>query len=281
MQMVAAAKMRRAQEQVLATRPYSEKAWDLLTHLASQRAAGEPLHPLLQTRPVNTTGLLLVTGDRGLCGGYNHNIIRATLEYIEQSSVPVKLVVVGRKGCDYAVRAGLEPLAHFMNLPTRPAITDITPISHILIQEFLNGTLDKIVMAYTDFVNTLVQVPIIRPLLPIRHTEMPPEREEPGSRASESAAVEAVEFIYEPDPRTILDTVVPRFTEIQVYQAILEAIASEHSARMVAMRNATDNAQGLIEDLTLSYNRARQASITSEMLDIATGAEALSKAREV
>jgi len=279
MQMVAAARMRRAQDQVLATRPYSEKAWELLTHLDGQRGTGEPLHPLLEARPVRTVGLLLISADKGLCGGYNHNVIREAYEYVERSPHPVKLVVVGRRGRDYIVRAGLDCVAKFTDLPPRPTLADITPISHVLIQEFLDGTVDRVVLVYTEFVNTLVQHPTIRPLLPIRH----PSLEVNGDQPQEGMAGDPapVEYIYEPDPRTILDTVIPRFTEIQIYQAILESTASEHSARMVAMRNATQNAEQLMEDLTLAYHRARQSTITREMLDIATGAEALKKVQEI
>ncbi|MGQ9586453.1 MAG: ATP synthase F1 subunit gamma [Anaerolineae bacterium] len=274
MQMVAAAKMQRAQDQVLATRPYSDKAWELLVHLAGQRAAGEPLHPLLQERPIKTVGLLLITADKGLCGGYNHNVIRETYGYIERCPHPVRLVVVGRRGRDYMRRAGVHPVAEFTDLPPQPGLLDVTPISHMVLQEFRDGQVDQVVLAYTRFVNTLVQRPVIQPLLPIRHRALEePCKDVPGGPAP-------VEYIYEPDPATILNTVIPRFTEIQVYQAILEATASEHSARMVAMRNATENAEQLIGDLTLVYHRARQATITREMLDIASGAEALQRARE-
>lgn len=272
MQMVAAAKMQRAQDQTLATRPYAEKAWSLLVHLASQRTGGEPLHPLLQERPVQTVGMLLITADKGLCGGYNHNVLREAHDFIDRSPCPVRLVVVGRRGCDYMARAGMKVVASFTNMPSQPTLMDITPVCRVLLEEFLSGAVDQVVIAYTQFVNTLVQRPAIRHLLPIRYVLCtgPVEMVE-----------QPAEYIYEPDPRTILETVVPRFTEIQVYQAILESTASEHSARMVAMRNATENAEELMDALTLVYHRARQAAITREMLDIASGAEALRQARQV
>jgi F-type H+-transporting ATPase subunit gamma len=276
MQMVAASKMRRAQEQALATRPYAAKSWALLTHLAAQRSAGEPLHALLQVRRVNTVGVLLIASEKGLCGGYNHNINHLAYEYVQHSPNPAKLVVVGRRGRDFVVRAGLDLTAEFTGLPPQARLSDITPISHILISDFLNGTFDQVVVAYTHFVNTLVQKPVVRTLLPVQHASLG----QPGGEGpSPVAEAMPVEYIYEPDPRTVLDTVIPRFTEIQIYQALLEATASEHSARMVAMRNATDNAQRLIEDLTLSYHRARQTAITREMLDIASGAEALKQSQ--
>lgn len=261
MQMVAASKMRRAQEQTLATRSYAKKAWEILTFLASQMPAEEPPHPLLTYRSVNTIGLLLITGDRGLAGAYNHNIIRLAAEFIGEATSPVKLVAVGRKGRDFMLRYGGDIVAEFTGIPDQPAFTDITPIARTLIEDFLAGTYDQVITAYTDFINTLVQKPVLRQLLPLRTGE---ERVEG-------------EHIYEPDPQTILGQVLPRFTELQVYQAILESLASEHSARMVAMRNASENAEALVDDLTLSYNRARQEAITKEIMDIAGGAEALAK----
>ncbi len=262
--MVAASKMRRAQEQALGTRAYAEKAWEILTFLAAQTPPGAPRHPLLSYRSVNTIGLLLITGDRGLAGAYNHNVIRLACEFIKEATSPVKVVTVGRKGRDFLWRYGADIIAEFTGIPAQPAFIDITPIARTVIEDFLNGTLDQVIMAYTNFVNVLVHRPVLRQLLPIRPVgEVRPMGE----------------YIFEPDPQTILGTVLPRFTELQVYQAILESLASEHSARMVAMRNATDNAQALVEDLTLTYNRARQESITKELLDIAGGAEAMAKAK--
>lgn len=264
MQMVAASKMRRSQEQALATRPYAEKAWEILTFLASQMPAEEPPHPLLTYRSVNTIGLLLITGDRGLAGAYNHNIIRLAAEFISEATSPVKLITVGRKGRDFMFRYRADIWSEFCGIPDQPALIDITPIARTLIDDFLAGTFDQVIIAYTNFVNTLVQRPVLRQLLPIRHVR---------------EARPIGEYIFEPDPRTILEQVLPRFTELQVYQAILESSASEHSARMVAMRNASDNAEALVDDLTLSYNRARQEAITTEIMDIAGGAQALAKVR--
>ncbi len=279
MQMVAASKMRRAQDQVVATRPYAERAWDVLTHLAAQRTAGEELHPLLQQRPIETIGLVLITADRGLCGGYNNNIIRRALEFIRVQERPVKLVTVGRRGRDQMIRYGQEVIAEFAELPDQPKLLDVTPIARTILGDFTSGVLDIVFLAYTDFVNVLVHHPTVKELLPIRPIlteDLALKEYVEGERPPLVG-----EYIYEPDPRTILDAVLPRFTELQVYQAILESSASEHSARMVAMRNATENAHDLIEDLTLTYNRARQEAITKEIVDIAGGAEALTKARAV
>jgi len=274
MQMVAASKMRRAQEQVLATRPYSAKAWEVLTHLVEQRGSDQGEHGLLIRRdPITTTGVVLITSDKGLCGAYNGNIIRATLQFMQDLDHPVRLISVGRRGRDFMIRHGGNVVAEFSDLPPQPSLLDITPIARTAIDDFLSGDCDEVYLAYTDFINTLTQNPTIRRLLPI----MPGQVESSVMREYMADTPVHVEggFIYEPDPHTILDAVLPRFTELQIYQAILEALASEHSARMVAMRNATDSANELIGDLTLSYYRARQEAITKEMLDIAGGAEAL------
>jgi F-type H+-transporting ATPase subunit gamma len=276
MQMVAASKMRRAQEQVVATRPYTEKAWHVMSNLASQRGVDETAHPLLLVREeIKTVGMVLVTADKGLCGSYNHNMIQASWRFIKELGYPVELITVGRRGRDAMWRLGQQIVAEFSDLPDRPSILDITPIARTAIDGFIAGQYDVVYLAHTDFVNTLVQRPAIWQLLPLRplHLGVTPVSQYRG--AGEVSTT--VEYIYEPDPRTILDTVLPRFTELQIYQALLEALASEHSARMVAMRNATENANELVDDLTLTYNRARQESITREMLDIVGGAEALAQ----
>jgi F-type H+-transporting ATPase subunit gamma len=277
MQMVAASKMRRAQEQVLATRPYTEKAWEVLSNLAAQRGAGEEAHPLLQIREVQRIGIVLITADKGLCGSYNHNMIQTAWRYVRELPYPVELITVGKRGRDAMWRLKQNIVAEFSDLPPQPRLLDITPIARTVIEGFTSGHYDVVYLAHTDFVNTLVQQPAIWQLLPIRTLQLgvTPVSQYRGQTPPKPT----VEYIYEPDPRTILDSVLPRFTELQVYQALLEALASEHSARMVAMRNATENANELLADLTLTYNRARQEAITKEMLDIAGGAEALSQAR--
>jgi F-type H+-transporting ATPase subunit gamma len=281
MQAVSASKMRRAQEAVLATRPYAQRAWTLLTHLAAQRRETEEMHPLLQARPVDKAAMVLLTSDRGLCGAFNTNIIRRALEYLEALPVPADVVAVGRKGRDIMLRRGQSLVAEFSDLPAQPTLADLTPIARIVLDGFLDGTYDTVYMAYTDFINTLLQEPVVKRLLPLTPTEMEKQAMVEYVEEATLETVEAPEYIYEPDPRTILDAVVPRFTELQVYQAVLESIASEHSARMVAMRNATENAEALTQDLQLTYNKARQRAITREIMDIAGGAEALAQARAV
>ncbi len=279
MQMVAASKMRRAQEQVLATRPYAQKAWDVLVDLASQTGAGAEMHPLLTVRPVETVGLVLITADKGLCGGLNHNVIRLASNFMLNLPHPVKLITVGKKGRDFMVRHGRDLLAEFTNLPPQPRLSDVTPIVRVATEAFLNGTVDEVFIAYTDFINTITQKPTVRRLLPIRSIQIEDQTITDYIHERDERTTVVHEYIYEPSPRMVLDTVLPRFTELQVYQVVLESIASEHSARMVAMRNATENAVELIGDLTLTYNKARQEAITKEILDIAGGAEALAQAR--
>jgi F-type H+-transporting ATPase subunit gamma len=190
---------------------------------------------------------------------------------------PVELITVGKRGRDAMWRMGKNIVAEYSDLPPQPRLLDVTPITHTVMDGFISGRYDVVYLAHTDFINTLNQRPAIWQLLPIHPLELgvTPVSEHRGERPVQGL----VEYIYEPDPRTILDTVLPRFTELQVYQALLESLASEHSARMVAMRNATENALELLDDLTLTYNRARQEAITKEMLDIVGGAEALAKAR--
>lgn len=279
MQMVAASKMRRAQEQVLATRPYAEKAWQVLSHLAAQRGVDEEVHPLLEARDeIELIGIVLITADKGLCGSYNHNMIQAAMRYIQEMHYPVELITVGKRGRDAMWRLGQNIVSEFSDLPPQPGILDIAPIARTAIDGFVSGRYDAVYLAHTDFINTLLQRPAFWQLLPFRTLQLGVT---PISQYRGAAATpQGVEYLYEPDRRAILDTLLPRFTELQIYQAILESLASEHSARMVSMRSATENAKELLGDLTLTYNRARQEAITTEMLDIVGGAEALTESRQ-
>ena len=279
MQMVAASKMRRAQEQALASRPYAAKAWEILVHLAAQRGNVEQLHPLLMRREeVKNVAIIMITADKGLAGAYNGNIIRAVTRFMRDNNYEnAGLITVGRKGRDFMVRFGRKVFAEFTDLPPQPAVVDISPIARLAVDGFLLGEYDEVYLAYTDFINTLTQEPTIRLLLPIRLGNI--ESKVMSEYLGQDQTMAVAEYLYEPDPATLLDTILPRFTELQIYQAVLEASASEHSARMVAMRNATENANELVGDLTLTYNKARQDAITKEMLDIAGGAEALAQAK--
>ena len=258
--MIATSKMRRAQEAGLAGRSYAEKISQVLADLAAL-SQHEALHPLLQRRPINKIAVVHITPDRGLCGGLHANINRMTAGFILEQSVPVNLVIVGRKGLDFMRRYGRDIRAEFTRIGDRPSLLDTLPISRVIIDDYSNGVIDAVYLAYARFFSTTVQRPILQEVLPVEPTALP--------------RGQSVDYIYEPDSAHVLGELLPRFVEMQVYHAILESIASEQSARVVAMRNATDNANELIQDLTLMYNKARQESITKELLDITGGTAAL------
>jgi len=261
MEMIAASKMRKAQERGLAGRPYSEKITQVMSALSALPVEVGALHPLLRRRPVTKISIVHITPDRGLAGGIVSNINRKTAGFILEANVPVNLIAVGRKGLDFLRRTGQNVIAEFIGLGDRPSLIDTLPISHIIIDDFSNANVDEVYLAYTQFINTMVQKPVVERILPVEPAPIP--------------APENVEYIYEPGPDNVLGGLLPRFVEMQVYHHILEAIASEQSARMVSMRNATENANELIDDLTLAYNKARQEMITRELLDITGGAVAL------
>lgn len=271
LQAVSASKVRKAVQAVTATRPYAEQAWKLLVHLAGQ-PGHDALHPLLKNREVVKKVLVvIITGDRGLAGAYTTNIMRHTLLYFKDFSQPVSYIAVGRKGRDLLLRRRKDVIADFSNLPAAPSFADVSTIGRLAVDDFLNGAYDEVYLAYTDFINMIQQQPVIKKLLPFDLNHENQVMQGLGTQRTQGV------FSYEPDSDELLDMVIPRLTSLQVYQAIMESIASEHAARMVAMRNATDNALELSNVLQLDYNKARQQSITNDMLDIAGGAEALSK----
>jgi len=261
MEMIATLKMRRAQERGLAGRPYSEKIFQVIADLAALPQEGKPTHPLLLSRPVNKIAIVHITPDRGLCGGLNTNVNRKTASFIVEQSVPVTISVVGRKGRDFMRRHKCEILAEFTQLGDKPSLLDTLPISRIIIDDYSSGVIDLVYLVYAQFISTMTQKPVMQQILPVEPATIP--------------RGENVDYIYEPGADVVLGELLPRFVEMQVYHAILESIASEHSARMVAMRSATDGANELVQDLTLMYNKARQEAITKELLDIAGGAAAL------
>lgn len=265
---VSASKVRKATAAVTATRPYAEKAWKVLIHLARQPGANS-LHPLLTERKtVNKVLVILISGDRGLAGAYNVNILRHTLLYFRDFETPVSYVSVGRKGRDLLLRRRKNVIAEFNDLPTPPTFLDVSPIGRLVVDDFLNGEYDQVYLAYTEFQNMIRQETVVRKLLPL---EVKYDGQGDNVTHHHTSSV----FTYEPDQGELLSQIIPRFTALQVYKAILSAQASEHAARMVAMRNATDNAMDLVEALQLEYNKARQQAITNDILDIAGGAEAL------
>ncbi|MBI3521630.1 MAG: ATP synthase F1 subunit gamma [Chloroflexi bacterium] len=260
MQLVAASKMRRAQEAVLAARPFEARLRTVLNDLAPY--ADPEISPLLRKRPVKKVAVILVTTDRGLVGPMNVNLLRATLRQMAQAPGSA-WIAVGRKGIGSLRRTHQNVLAEFPGIPDRPTTGDTNAIARAAVDEFVSGNVDEVHLAFTRFINTLRQEPTIRRLLPLA-----PEEEDDDTRVPK-------QYIFEPDPETVLRQILPRLIEVAVYQAVLESKASQFSAQMVAMRNATDAAGDLISDYTLAANKARQGRITKEMLEIATGAEAL------
>jgi F-type H+-transporting ATPase subunit gamma len=272
MQMVASSKMRRAQERVQQARPYAEQIRALVSRLAN--AAGEDLGEgvaLLRTRPVHNLGFVVLTPDRGLCGALPSNINRKAMasalevqnQVAAQGERPrIEFIAVGRKGRDFIVRTQQQLMAEFTNYGDRPSITDATAIAQVAVDAFLKGEVDAVYLVYAKFVNTVTQQPISVQLLPVQ----PPTKDEGEDRKK------TVEYIYEPDPRALFEALLPRYVDTLVYQALLETIASFYSAQMVAMKNATDNAKELVDDLTLTYNKARQTAITTQILEVVAGA---------
>ncbi|MBN8582751.1 MAG: ATP synthase F1 subunit gamma [Anaerolineae bacterium] len=269
---VSASKVRKAVNAVMATRSYATKAWQVLRHVAEQPGR-DSLHPLLVKRPnVKNALVVVVTGDRGLAGAYNSNVIRFTAQKFDQYSVPVKYIAVGRKGRDLLFRRRKDVIADFSNLPAAPSFADVSAIGRMAVEEYNNGSVDEVFLVYTDFVNMGRQIATVKKLLPL---ELDGDGRVMDFEHKATSSGPAAAYEYEPDQRELLDQIIPRFTALQVYQAILESQASEHAARMVAMRNATDNAKELVSALQLVYNKVRQQTITNDILDIVGGAEAL------
>jgi F-type H+-transporting ATPase subunit gamma len=259
MQFVAASKLKRAQDATLSSRPYSEKLDEVIADLAAVLDA--ETHPLLARRDEGKRLFVVVTTDRGLAGPLNTNTVRFALKEIVEHPGDVAVVTVGRKGRDALRRARVPIVAHFAGFGDRPSFADVTPLTRLISDDFLAGTYARIDLVYPRFVSTLVQRPDLDQLLPIRPS-------------ADTHGVPGNQFIFEPNPASVLRQLLPRYVATRVYQAILETTASEMSSKMVAMKNATENAEELIEDLTLSYNKVRQANITREMIEIASGAQA-------
>ncbi len=271
LQAVSASKVRKAVQAVSATRAYAEQAWKILVHL-SEQPGHNALHPLLKPHQnVKNVLVILITSDRGLAGAYNTNIVRNTLLHFKGFSQNIGYITAGKKGRDLLLRRKKSVIAEFSNLPAAPSFTDISPIGRMAVDGFLDGTYDEVYLAYTDFITMIHQDPVIKRLLPFEIQAENQVSDNLGTHKIQSA------FTYEPDQGELLNQIIPRFTALQVYRAVLEAQASEHAARMISMQNATDNAMELTSVLQLAYNKVRQQSITNDMLDIAGGAEALSK----
>lgn len=271
---VSASRVRKAEAAVRRSRPYASKAWQVLRHLSLQPAR-DWVHPLLETRErVEKVLTVVITGDRGLAGAYISNVIRFTLRKMQQVDADLTYVTIGSKGREVLRRRGVDFRAEFSDLPAEPTFADVSAIGRLLLDEYLEGRADRVILIYTDFINLLRQRPTLKQLLPLEIEAEQEEGERDPLRPEEVSDGPQPAYIYEPSEEELIDFILPRFTQLQVYQAIQESLASEHAARMVAMRNATDNAEELSSALQLEYNKARQQAITSEMLDIVGGAEA-------
>ena len=259
MQFVAASKLKRAQDSTLAARPYAEKIDEVLADLAAVLGGEE--HPLLARRTEGKRIFILITTDRGLAGPLNTNTIRFAAQEITTHSGDLAVVTVGRKGRDAMRRARVPLEAHFEGFGDRPTFGDVLPLARLITDDYLDGSAGRVDIIFSQFVSTLVQRPTLDSLLPIEPSE-------------DTEGIPGRQFIFEPNPAAVLQQLLPRYVATRLFQAVLEAKASEESSRMVAMKNATENAEELIEDLTLSYNKVRQANITREMIEIASGAQA-------
>jgi F-type H+-transporting ATPase subunit gamma len=259
MELVAAARMRRAQERVLAARPYSDEIASIMTEL--MRRSPQYQHPYLQVRPVEKRLIILVTGDRGLCGALNSNNTRLAVREAAQSTVPVSFVTIGRRGRDVIRRLHRDLIADQSMLGDRPTMGDVLPAARVAMEQFESGEVQQIDIVYARFLSVGRQQATLQRVIPVE--------------APEDAKAVSADFEYEPDPKDVLDALLPRYVEAQVYRAVLENGASEQAARMLAMRNASDNASEFIDDLTLTANKVRQASITTELMEIVSGAAAL------
>lgn len=267
-QMVASSKMRRAQDRVVASRPYSDELMRLVARLAKQAADEEDL-PLMKSRTVKRIGVVVISPDRGLAGGLPGNINRrvallATELRREAANpgLPIAYVAVGRRGRDFLSRTQQPIIAEFTNLGDQPAQVDVRAIARAVTDAYLNGEVDRVLLVYPKFVSTVAQTPTVIQLLPV----------EPPEEAATNGPTP--QYIYEPNAGQIFAALLPRYIETLIYQPLLENVASFYSAQMVAMKNATDNATDLVEDLTLTYNKARQTAITTQILEVVAGSNA-------
>ena len=267
LQLVAASKMRRAQDRAEQSKPYAQKLRVVLAGLAAQSGedADAARHPLLVSRPVNNIAVLHITPDRGLCGGLNSNINRSGGTFVAMQHEPVQVVAVGKKGRDFFVRAHVHLSAEFTELGDYPTQSDTMAVARLIIEDYLAEKVDRVYLSFPEFVSTANQRPVIRQLLPI----------EPPVASADAGGEPFADYIFEPSPDVVLAGLLPRYIEMQIYEAVLQNAASFQSAQMVAMKNATDNAHDITRELTLTYNKARQEQITKELLDIVGGAAAL------
>ncbi|CZM02046.1 F0F1 ATP synthase subunit gamma [Legionella pneumophila] len=265
MEMVAASKMCKTQERMRASKPYANKIYEVIKHIA--RAASEYRHPFMSEREIKRIGIIVVTTDRGLCGGLNSNLFRETIRTIrnwQEHGKEVDIAVIGRKGQAFFRRVGGNILGSIDHLGDTPSINDFIGVVKIMLDAYYNGTIDSLHIVYNEFINTMTQKPFVKQLLPL-----------PKSEEDKKTLGHHWDYIYEPEAKELLDEILERYIELQVYQAVVENIACEQAAKMIAMKSATDNAGDLIKEFQLAYNKARQAAITQELAEIVGGAAAL------
>jgi F-type H+-transporting ATPase subunit gamma len=271
MEMVAASKMRKAQERMRSARPYSEKVRNIAANLG--KANPEYTHAFMKTNEVKAAGIIVVSTDKGLCGGLNTNVLRAVtqkLRELQADGVKTQAVAIGNKGFGFLNRIGAQVVSHVTQLGDTPHLERLIGPVKVLLDQYAEGKLSAVYISYTRFINTMRQEPVVEQLLPLSASKMEAE-----SRASAGGAEHGWDYIYEPDAQTVIDDLLLRYVEALVYQAVAENMASEQSARMVAMKAATDNAGNLIGELKLVYNKTRQAAITKELSEIVSGAAAV------
>lgn len=277
MEMISAVKMRRAVANVFATRNYANYAWEMLTEIAKKTDVS--IHPLLQKREIKRVGVLLITSNRGLAGGFTSRLLQTTNDFIKKNKsdgkVDIDVILTGKQGKKIYTKFGHAVAAEFEKIDLTTRIDEILPMAQMVIKDYIEGRYDMILVAYTDFVSPLTQSPKLKQVLPLEDLT----EDTIGMKNGNGNAPEKIHsefgYVFEPDPKEVLNDLIPRLVEMQVYQAILESDASEHSARMMAMRNATDAAKEIIKELNYTYNKARQASITQEISEIVGGAAAL------
>ena len=265
MEMVAASKMRKTQERMRASKPYASKIYDVVKHIA--RANSEYHHPFMGRREIKRIGMIVVTSDRGLCGGLNANLLRETIGTMRpwhNEGKEVDLCVIGRKGQAFFKRVGGRVVASVDQLGDTPGVKDLIGAVKVMLDAFYQGEIDALHVVYNEFVNTMTQKPTVKQLLPL-----------PIAEEDCNTLGHYWDYIYEPDAKELLDDLLERYIELQVYQAVVENIACEQAAKMIAMKSATDNAGDLIKEFQLAYNKARQAAITQELAEIVSGADAL------
>lgn len=265
MEMVAASKMRKTQDRMRASKPYANKIYEVVKHIA--RANSEYRHPFINEREIKRIGLIVVTTDRGLCGGLNANLLRETIRVShlwKEQGKEIDLAIIGRKGQAFFKRVGGHVLGSIEHLGDTPSINDLIGVVKIMTSAYYEGRLDALHIVYNEFVNTMTQKPRVKQLLPL-----------PRAEEHTNTLGHHWDYIYEPDAKDLLDELLERYIELQAYQGVVENIACEQAAKMLAMKNATDNAGELIKEFQLAYNKARQAAITQELAEIVGGAAAL------